>query len=139
MGYDLHVTRRNDWFDDGPDITLSEWVQYLEVAPDMRLDGYAEAVLSHGEPLRLEASGVAVWTGYAKDGLNGNHAWFVHVNGEIVVKNPDIEIRRKMFEVAVHFGARVQGDDGEFYDKNGILESKENIEGEDSSIVKPHA
>ena len=46
-------------------------------------------------------------------------AWFSHSQGDVVVKNPDREILRKMWLVAGAFNAKVQGDDGEIYDANG--------------------
>jgi len=54
-----------------------------------------------------------VWTAYSQDGLDGNHAWFDHRRGQIVVKNPDEEVLRKMGRIADHFGAHVLGDEDE--------------------------
>lgn len=133
MGYDLHISRRADWVDDGSDITVAEWLAYLDASPDMRLDGYAEAVTDAGDTVRVESPGLAVWTGYSKHGLGGNQARFLHSGGQIIVKNPDAELRRKMFSIARHFGARVQGDDGEFYDELGNVVERE----QDSSPPRP--
>lgn len=36
--------------------------------------------------------------------------------GDIYTKNPDKPTVQKMIEIAQQLGARVQGDDGEFYD-----------------------
>ena len=46
-------------------------------------------------------------------------AWFDHRDGEIVVKNPDAEIRAKMWRLALTLGARVLGEEDEPYDANG--------------------
>ena len=48
-------------------------------------------------------------------------AWFYYAKteGGITVKNPDKEIFKKMFNLAKKLGARLQGDEGEFYDVNG--------------------
>jgi hypothetical protein len=43
MGYELHITRKRDWSDAGPEITLDEWLALVRSDPDMRLDGFAEA------------------------------------------------------------------------------------------------
>jgi hypothetical protein len=52
MGYDVHITRRPEWFEDeGPEITLDEWLAVIRDDPEMRLDGYAEA--------QLPAAGIA--------------------------------------------------------------------------------
>lgn len=115
MGYNLHITRRACWLDSGDDIELQEWLDFLDGDPDMRLDGYAECVIASGEILRAEDESLAVWIGYSQQGVGGNHAWFWLYKGRIEAKNPDAEIRRKMFAIAQHFGARVLGDEGEAY------------------------
>jgi hypothetical protein len=38
------------------------------------------------------------------------------------VKNPDLEILRKMHSIARHLSAKVQGDEGETYDHDGKSE-----------------
>jgi hypothetical protein len=119
MGYDVHITRKEDWADpDGPAISLEEWLAVVAADPEMRLDGYAEAHRD-GSVLRMECEGLAVWTAYSGHGLNGNMAWFLFNDDRIVVRNPDNEILRKMWTLARALSARVQGDDGEFYDAEG--------------------
>ncbi|MHC9419491.1 hypothetical protein ACYZX9_12945 [Sphingomonas citri] len=123
MGYDLHITRREFWFDEGEDIDFSEWTTFVARAPDMQFDECAETSIENDKTSRTQSSDLAIWTKYSKHGENGCRAWFHFYNGTIVVKNPDVEIRKKMFEVARHLNARVQGDDAEFYDEYGnILE-----------------
>jgi hypothetical protein len=119
MGYDVHITRAESWLDgEERPITLDAWLDYTRSDPEMRVDGRAEARTDDGV-LAYENAGLAVWTGYSADGQDGNHAWFDLQAGCVVVKNPDAEILRKMFRVAAHFGARVQGDDGENYGPDG--------------------
>jgi hypothetical protein len=117
MGYDLHITRKNNWFDDDDsrNILLQEWIQLVSNDSEMRLDNFAEATLPDSETLRLESEGLSVWTKYSGDGVNGNHAWFRYHKGTIVVKNPDEEIIQKMIEIAAKLHAKVQGDEGELY------------------------
>ncbi len=86
----------------------------------MRLDGYAEAQLPNGETLRCESEGLAVWIPYSGNGKDGNLAWSDHQSGEVSVKNPDEEIIAKMCRIAKALDARVEGDDGEFYDEDQI-------------------
>jgi len=124
MGYDVHITRKQDWFDEEPQIKLAEWKAYLKADPSMRLDGYAEATTPSGDTLHYENEGLAVWTAYSRHQSNGNMAWFDFEIGNVVVKNPDQEILRKMWQIAQALGAKVQGDEGETYREDGcVLES----------------
>ena len=117
MGYDLHITRKEDrWEPDGPEISMAEWLPLVAADPEMRLDGYAEARLDNGHVFRTEKEGLSVWTAYSEHGRGGGMAWFAYGRGEIRVKNPDDEIIRKMWLVAQSLSAKVQGDDGETYD-----------------------
>jgi hypothetical protein len=119
MGYNVHITRKQDWFDeDGPEIALAEWIAVVESDPEMRLDGYAEAEVEGGKVLRLEREGLSVWTAYSGHGKDGM-AWFDFFHGNVVVKNPDAEILVKMWALAQRLVARVQGDEGESYDGSG--------------------
>jgi hypothetical protein len=115
MGYELHITRAPDWTEsDSHPITLDEWLKYIATDPEMRLDGFAEAHVDGGV-LRYENKGLAVWLAYSGHGVNGNMAWFDHRRGRIVVKSPDQEIVGKMKKIALTLGARLIGDEGEFY------------------------
>jgi hypothetical protein len=120
MGYDVHITRASDWTESAAHpISLDEWVGYVSSDSEMRLDNRAEATTTSGDDLAIESPGIAVWTAWRSDGVRGNHAWFYYFDGEIMVKNPDREILRKMYRIAVALKARVQGDEGEFYDADG--------------------
>jgi len=45
MGYNVYITRRKNWFaEDGPEISLKEWVDLVRTDDEMRLDGYAAFV-----------------------------------------------------------------------------------------------
>jgi hypothetical protein len=85
---------------------------------DMRLDGYAETRVGDGSILRIENKGLSVWTAWSRHSESGM-AWFSFRHGNVIVKNPDLEIRRKMWSLAQALSAKVQGDDGEFYDASG--------------------
>ncbi len=119
MGYDLHITRKANWFDEGDDIALSEWEGIVESDPEMRLDNFAEATTTEGKKIRIDAEGLAVWKAYSGHQEDGNKAWFYFYDGRITVKNPDMEIRKKMFALAQVLKARLQGDEGEFYGPEG--------------------
>ncbi len=113
MGYDLHITRQENWFDEdrAKQISIEEWKEFVANDPEMRLDNYAEADLGNGEVLRVGEEGLTVWTVYS----GSDTVWFGFFKGNISVKNPDDEIIQKMLAIAEKFNARVQGDDGELY------------------------
>lgn len=120
MGYDIHITRKEDWADEsGLEIGLDEWLRYVASDATMRLDGFAEAGTPDGTVLRIESPGRAVWVNYSGHGVGGNMAWFDHYKDRVIVKNPDDEILVKMHEVAQALAAKVQGDVGEEYDAGG--------------------
>lgn len=120
MGYELHITRKTEWHDEGgTPITLEEWIAYVRSDPEMRLDGFAEATTSEGAVLRVEDPSLAVWVAYSADGVGGNHAWMQHVDGNVSAKSPDRQIVAKMWRIAQALGARVVGDEGEEYGPDG--------------------
>jgi hypothetical protein len=80
------------------------------------MDNFAEAPLDDGSVLRVEEEGIAVWTGHP---ARPEEAGFTYEPGRVVVKSPDEHMVRRMREVAENLGARVQGDDGEFYGPDG--------------------
>src|SRR5712672_3318468 len=100
MGYDLHISRKEFHADEeGPQITLDEWQAYIASDPDLR------AAPQYGKHAVL----MKVASKYPDPWLD----WF---EGDIHTKNPDKPIVEKMIQIAAKLGARVQGDDGEFYD-----------------------
>jgi hypothetical protein len=99
MGYELHITRREDWADeDDPSIALEEWVAYVASDPEMKPD--AENPTPDN----------AIYVGPAEEWP----FWWVR-RGEIQTKNPTREAIVKMVAIAGALGARVQGDDSEVY------------------------
>ena len=119
MGYDVHITRKQHWWDEsGAGIPLAEWIALVRADPDMRLDRYAETRVGDGSILRIENEGLSVWTAWSSHGENAI-AWFSFRRGNVVVKNPDTEILQKMWSLAQTLSAKVQGDEGEPYDASG--------------------
>jgi hypothetical protein len=121
MGYDVHITRKENWFDDGTEISLHELRTFIDTGDEMRLDGHTEAKLPGGHALRVDSDGLAVRTAYRGSTAGGNMAWFDFRSGNVVVKNPDVAILRKMCQIAQKLGARVQGDDCEIYGPDGSI------------------
>jgi len=116
MGYDIHITRADHWTEsESNPISFEEWLDFVADDPEMRLDNHAEVDLGNDEILSCERPGLTVWIDYSAHGCDGNMAWFDYHAGEIIVKNPDDEILGKMRRIAAVLGARVQGDEGEFY------------------------
>ena len=119
MGYEVHITRREMFFEEeGGSISLDEWKDYVSKDSEMRLDGYAEAETPDGV-LRVEDESLAVFLGWSKHEKDGGIVWMHHFEGNISYKNPDEEILKKIYHVAVALEARLQGDEGEIYDEYG--------------------
>jgi hypothetical protein len=100
MGYDLHITRAADWLDpDGPHISAEEWWELVAADPELAPD----------PAFGLD---IARWSGRSIH----KESWLAWAEpGSIFTKYPDRELVAKMLQIAEHLGARVQGDDGEFY------------------------
>ena len=101
MGYDVYITRREQWYsEDGPEITLQEWQALLASDPDL-------VTLEDGETAQL----------VHPDGHYARTFW--HSRGYIFVKKPNRAALMKMLKIAETLGARVIGDHDEVYSKDG--------------------
>ena len=99
MGYELHITRKRYYWDDGSDdISEAEWAAIIGSDPE--LEPYP-GIGPHG----------ARWNGKSEY----PDPWFNWFEGRISTKNPDEPIILKMLKIAKELGAKVQGDDGEVY------------------------
>jgi hypothetical protein len=117
MSYDVYITRKHHWADpEGPEISLAEWLAFVDADPEMELDGFDETPPDDGRAFRNEGECLSIWTAYSEHDKRGNAAWLVHANGNVTVRNPDAEIICKMWSIAQTLSAKVQGDDGEVYD-----------------------
>ncbi len=115
MGYDLHITRKEHWFDDeGEEITLSEWLDYINSDQELNITDTNELdnIENTSSPL-----GYCEWNVHP---LNDKW-WFDYSNGNIYTKNPDNDTIIKMLSIAEKLNAKVQGDDGEVY---GLLSNE---------------
>ena len=110
MGYDIHIHRRQEWFDEGSDISVEEWTQLYRADPSFVIDGH----VAFGFGAKAEDVPIVGWSAGQE-----TEAAFVLYKGEITTKNPSPAALRKAYEIADKLDARVQGDDGEFYGANG--------------------
>lgn len=107
MGYDIHITRAQEWSDTDASrgITAAEWLEYVKSDPQLRLAG-------HNGPC------FTLWLGESRNA----DPWFDWSAGDLYTKNPDPPVIAKAIEIAQALGARVQGDDGEIYLPGGQIE-----------------
>jgi hypothetical protein len=113
MGYDLHITRKDDWSDEDPEkeISLSEWLAYIDADKDLVLSDAYWIKVPGSDTESQVAPGYCEWTGHPSKELQ----WFDFFKGCISTKNPDQDVIRKMLTIAEALQAKVQGDDGEIY------------------------
>lgn len=109
MGYDLHITRKKTWSDEGNDISEGQWDELLAKDKSLSLTNQTQAgkyIFTYKVPL-------AKW----------NDHYFMFANGNITFKNPDNKPIKKASEMAAYLQARIEGDDGEIYADFTILSS----------------
>lgn len=113
MGYDLHITKSSDWTNSAKDpIREDQWKALVDSDDELKMDTSVSAQNpSTGEVIELRNPLMASWI----DSKTGDKHYFYFRSGEITVKNPTENAIKKMKEVALKIGAKVQGDEGEFY------------------------
>ena len=107
MGYDIHITRRGHWSDEGaPEITLDEWRAVVESDPEL------EALPPTNEnPLTAMILSPHL--------PNSGARYFHYDFGQIFVKKPTKSVLFKMLSVARALNARVVGEEDEVYAEDG--------------------
>ena len=101
MGYDLHVTRADHWASSsGCEISVDAWQKLIAGDPHLRVDGE-------------NGPHAVVWLNVS----GASRGWFDWHGGAVYTTNPDRETVRKLLAMAQLLDARVQGDEGEFYEK----------------------
>ena len=121
MGYKLHITRAPDYAEsDEVPITLEEWLGYLGSDPEMELMEPPRADTAGGTTLRIASPGLAVWTGYARDCVDGARAWFDYADGQIVVRTLTNDVIAKALRIAGALQAKVQGDEGDEWSESDL-------------------
>jgi hypothetical protein len=117
LGYDLHITRKDDWSDtDGPAITREEWLDYVGSDKSMRPEREAVVVANErGEEFSVQDETLATWKDWPnrKDGKSAALLWYSA--GNIVATNL----------IADALGGKLQGDDGEIYNSIGMVDRQD--------------
>jgi hypothetical protein len=104
MGYDLHITRAENWFDSQQKpITPEEWLAVIGRDPELVIDP------------RDNGPYFALWLKHSL--VHGDHPWLDWFEGRVHTKYPDRKTLGKMLEIASRLGAKVQGDNGEQYSR----------------------
>ncbi|MEM7201897.1 MAG: hypothetical protein AAF628_16645 [Planctomycetota bacterium] len=103
MGYDLHITRATDWAEnDGREIPSQEWLELVREDPELSPDpGNGPFAASWATAAASEAG------------------WFDWYEGNVYTTNPTKAAVAKMLALAISLAGRVQGDDGETYEREG--------------------
>ena len=121
MGYDVHITRAEDWADnEGREIAPDEWLVLVRSDPELILTS------ENGEYF-------VIWRGTAKY----PETWFDWRAGNITTTHPDRATLRKMFQLATALEAKVQGDEGEVYDEESIESFNDSFLDDNSSGTQP--
>jgi hypothetical protein len=118
LGKDLHITRKADWSDaEGAEIGLEEWLNYVGSDKSMLLLGED----AKGAPVVRDET-LAVWTGWSGRVEGQREAWMWLSHGNVMARDADGALRRKMFLIADGLGAKLQGDGGEVYNSIGEVD-----------------
>jgi hypothetical protein len=126
MGYDLHITRKKNWDgwqdEHGPEISFDEWMRVVNADRELRIEGYEGRRLPDNT---ISRQPLVTWTAHSQYRTDDPGSALGLSDGNIEAKNPDREFRCKMWRLAQALKAKVQGDDGEYYDCFGNPTSDE--------------
>jgi hypothetical protein len=80
MGYDIHITRKSERFDEaGPEITLEEWEPYAESGPMLSVEGHVD--------WRVRSSGWSNWSQFVVVGGFGQRG-----GGQTDIKRANLSV-----------------------------------------------
>jgi len=100
MGYEVHITKKEFWADeDGAILKKEDWNNYVNSDPEIVQDK------NNSEDDYLVKDSVSEWPIF----------WSPDI-GEIYTKNPTDLAIEKLKVIAKKLNAKVQGDDGEYYE-----------------------
>jgi hypothetical protein len=109
MGYDIHITRRKNWADEGPpDITIDEWRAIVDADPEL--------IPQPPTPLSPLPAMMLGPTHASSQGAR----YFCYLSGQIFVSKPNSDVLKKMIAIARLLNARVIGESDEVYSGDGL-------------------
>jgi hypothetical protein len=120
MSWEVHVTRADHWTQGRQhQITLEEWLAYAESDSELAISGsdYIDLAITRELALVTQRIPAVAWL---RSESEKDPVIFWWAEGSIDAKNPTERERAKMFQIATHLNAKVQGDDGELYDEHGL-------------------
>lgn len=125
MGYDLFITRKEDWSDtEGQDITLDDWLEYVAMDPSLQIDAdHAASADPRVASGAKEASHVR-WLDWPDREVGVREAWIWLERGNLTSADPDLRVRQKLFLIADGLEARLMGENGEIYNSSGEPEGR---------------
>lgn len=104
MGYDLHITRAEDWQqNEGREISPREWLEVVDRDVELALDP--------------ENGAYSVKLVDKAEGEEKQKGWFDWFEGNVFTTDPSPRSVGKALALAASLRAKVQGDDGEIYDR----------------------
>lgn len=130
MGYDLYITRKEDWSDvDGQDITLDDWMAYVSGDRSLRIDVERSAASDPRVASGAKEPSHVVWVDWPDREVGHQEAWIWLERGNLVATDADLKFRQKLFLIAVALDARLMGEGGEVYNSIGEPEGKRSLLG----------
>lgn len=125
MGYDLYITRKDDWSDvDGQDITLDDWMGYVHLDRSLQVDGARAAAVDPRVASGAKEPSHVLWLDWPDREVGLREAWIWLERGNLVATDADLRFRQKLFLIAVGLEARLMGENGEVYNSIGEPEGK---------------
>lgn len=108
MGYDLQILNTSEPLS----ITEEQWKAVVAADKELELNATATATNpKSNEVIQVNNPLMSTWT----DPISKNKNYFYYSRGKVTVKNPSDSTIKKMKEIALKIGAKVQGEEGEFY------------------------
>ncbi|MBI5857355.1 MAG: hypothetical protein HZB42_06865 [Sphingobacteriales bacterium] len=129
MAYQVYILRKKDYSNESEksNITLKEWIEYG--ISDQELEPAVEYSVDNPN-LSMEQAEEINKALFGENDTTGSFEWFGHPRSDadtipcfhfyhdsIMAKYPDNHTIGKMIRIASILSAKVQGDDGEYYDE----------------------
>lgn len=122
MSYSISIVRKNNWEDieEKSNITLGEWLNFID--KDEELEHPSKSDLTdNNRDYYKQKQGYCEWIAHSSFKEPFARPWFDYYKGQIIAENVDDETMLKMIAIAEHLKAKVQGQDGEFFDEDDAM------------------